>query len=148
MSIRVMTRVWDVDLPDSEKLVLLALADCANDEGFCWPSMATLARKCSKSDRTVQKAVKSLCQRGQLSREARLGKGVHYFVHPRSDCSPEEPSPPNASAQTPEANDVNPRSGFGQTVSNRKSTVTSRARRAKRSRGKLSGWRFGDDWDF
>ncbi len=41
MSIKIMTAVWNLDLPDSEKLALLALADCANDEGLCWPSMAT-----------------------------------------------------------------------------------------------------------
>ena len=51
MSVRLMTEVWAVSLPDSEKLVLLALADCANDEGLCWPSMATLARKCSNSEK-------------------------------------------------------------------------------------------------
>ncbi|MBK6707558.1 MAG: helix-turn-helix domain-containing protein [Sphingomonadales bacterium] len=44
MSIQIMTVVWELDLPDSEKLALLALADNANDEGYCWPSMATLAR--------------------------------------------------------------------------------------------------------
>ena len=54
MSVRIMTAVWSVTLPDSEKIVLLALADCANDEGLCWPSMATLAAKCSKSERDRQ----------------------------------------------------------------------------------------------
>jgi hypothetical protein len=37
-----MTLVWELELPDSEKLVLLALADCANDEGHCWPGMNAL----------------------------------------------------------------------------------------------------------
>ena len=98
-----MTVVWDICLPDSEKLALLALADCANDEGLCWPSMATLARKCSKSDRTVQKAIQSLCEKGHLSRDERPGKGVLYQIHPRSDCTPEKASPPKGTTQTPEA---------------------------------------------
>lgn len=103
MSVRVMTAVWDLPLPDSEKIVLLALADCANDEGHCWPSMATLARKCSKSDRTVQAAVKSLVEGGHLTRREVLGKGCNYTVHPRKDCTPEAPSPPKPATGTPEA---------------------------------------------
>jgi hypothetical protein len=110
--------VWELLLPDSEKLVLLALADCANDEGHCWPSMATLARKCSKSDRTIQGCIQSLCARGHLTRREVVGKGCNYTVHPivlfgenpRSDCAPEEVSPrrdctppPKSLRETPEA---------------------------------------------
>lgn len=94
MSIRIMTAVWDTQLPDSEKIVLLALADCANDEGLCWPSMATLTAKCSKSDRTIQAAIKSLAAAGHLTREERPGKGCRYTIHPRKDFSPEKASPP------------------------------------------------------
>ena len=82
MSIRVMSQVWEIELPDSEKLVLLALADSANDEGACWPSMRTLAGKCSKSDRTVQAAIKLLVEKGHLSRIEVPGKGCRYYVHP------------------------------------------------------------------
>lgn len=94
MSVRVMTAVWDIDLPDSEKIVLLALADSANDEGWCWPSMATLARKCSKTDRTVQGAIRDLCAAGHLTRIETRGKGCRYQVHPRKDFAPEATSPP------------------------------------------------------
>ena len=98
-----MSVVWELDLPDSEKLALLALADCANDEGYCWPSMATLAKKCSKSDRTVQKAIQSLMEKGHLSRDERPGKGVFYRIHPRRDFAPETASPPKGTTPTPEA---------------------------------------------
>ena len=103
MSVRVMTAVWELPLPDSEKIVLLALADCANDEGHCWPSMATLARKCSKSDRTVQAAIKALVEAGHLTRSEVPGKGCNYTVHPRKDCTPEDASPPKPVRKTPEA---------------------------------------------
>lgn len=103
MSVRVMTAVWGLDLPDSEKIVLLALADCANDEGGCWPSMATLAKKCSKTDRTVQASIKGLVERGHLSRVEIPGKGCRYTVHPRSDFTPEVTSPPKPLPHTPEA---------------------------------------------
>jgi DnaD/phage-associated family protein len=47
MSIRIMTMVWDKGPEDkNELLVLLALADHANDDGYCWPSMNSIARKC------------------------------------------------------------------------------------------------------
>lgn len=105
-----MTLVWELDLPDSEKLVLLALADCANDEGHCWPGMNTLKKKCSKSDRTVQLAIKMLCTKGHLTRREVLGKGCNYTVHPivrladpRTGFAPEGTSPPKGTTQTPEA---------------------------------------------
>jgi hypothetical protein len=83
MSVRVMSAVWELDLPASEKLVLLALADCANDEGLCWPSMSTIAKKCSKSDRTVQTSIKALADAGHLTRHEVLGRGCSYHIHPR-----------------------------------------------------------------
>lgn len=103
MSVTLMAAVWKVQLPDSEKLVLLALADCANDEGACWPSMKTLTEKCSKSDRTIQAAIKDLVGKGHLTRIERPGKGCLYRVHP---STPEAASPP----ATPEA--ISPRSDF------------------------------------
>ena len=102
MSVRIMTAVWTTHLPDSEKLVLLALADCANDEGLCWPSMATLATKCSKTDRTVQAAVKSLVTAGHLSRQELPGRGCRYIVHPISEAaSPPKPLRPRSQRRRP-----------------------------------------------
>lgn len=97
-----MTVVWELDLPDSEKLALLALADNANDEGYCWPSMATLARKCTKSDRTVQRSIQSLEEKGHLTREERPGRGVLYRIHPRQDVTPDKVSPPSPCPYTPD----------------------------------------------
>lgn len=98
-----MSLVWALDLPDSEKIVLLALADCANDEGHCWPGMRSLVKKCSKTDRTIQTAIKALVDAGHLTRREVLGKGCNYTVHPRTDFAPEAASPPKGTAQTPEA---------------------------------------------
>lgn len=116
MSVRVMTDVWGLDLADSQKIVLLALADCANDEGHCWPSMATLSAKCSKSARTVQGVIKQLVDAGHLTRREVPGKGCNYTVHPRRDCTPAETAPAQGTAQTPAEVAGHPRSGCGQTV--------------------------------
>jgi hypothetical protein len=35
------------------KLVLMALADSADDQGVCWPSIRPHAKKCTVSTRTV-----------------------------------------------------------------------------------------------
>lgn len=119
MSIRMMTRVWNMDLPDSQKIVLLALADSANDEGHCWPSMASLSRKCSKGERTIQGVIKKLVEAGHVTRHEVPGKGCNYTVHPRRDCTPAETAP------TPAETAPHPRSRCGQTViepsNNRKS---------------------------
>jgi hypothetical protein len=102
MSIKIITIVWELELPDSEKLALLALADAANDEGICWPSMETLARKCSKSDRTLQRAIKSLSDKGHLSRDERPGHGILYRIHPRHGVTPDTVSPVTGTTPTPD----------------------------------------------
>jgi hypothetical protein len=106
-----MTRVWDLDLPDSDKIVLLALADCANDEGHCWPSVASLVRKCSKSERTIQASIKRLVDEGLLIRREVFGKGCNYTVLPRTPAAaaprnartPAETAPPQPLRATPAA---------------------------------------------
>lgn len=67
MSIRLMSDVWRLDLPTVEKMVLLVIADHANDEGTqAYPSQATIAAKASISVRTVQRAVNTLCAQGYI----------------------------------------------------------------------------------
>ena len=41
MSIALMTKVWRMDLPTTDKMVLLALADAANDDGMCWTAVCS-----------------------------------------------------------------------------------------------------------
>jgi len=69
-----MNWAWGQALPPTPKLVLMALADAADDHGVCWPSAATLARKCSVSTRTVRRILQELVQRGLIDTEARFRK--------------------------------------------------------------------------
>ena len=74
MSIRVMSEVWRTNLPTTEKMVLLVIADHANDEGVeAWPSQATIATKASISIRTVQRCVNNLVKAGYLKMEKHAG---------------------------------------------------------------------------
>lgn len=66
MSVRWMSRVWSSPVPTqpTERLMLLALADNANDEGVCWPAVATLQRKCGlKTERGARKVLERLLGR-------------------------------------------------------------------------------------
>lgn len=53
MSIRTMARVWDQSQHSgSELLMLLALADFADDDGNSYPAVPTLAAKCRMTPAT------------------------------------------------------------------------------------------------
>lgn len=103
MSIKIMTAVWDrEDLSSTQKLVLLALADWANDDGLCWPSINRLAIKASLTSRAVQKTIRSLEDAGFIRREEVLGKGNRYWIStPLNDVHP-------CPTFTPPPNDVHP----------------------------------------
>lgn len=65
MSITLMARVWKLDLGKgdegrSRKLVLMALADHANDEGYCYPSAAYVGWKTDYSERQIQRILDDL----------------------------------------------------------------------------------------
>lgn len=67
-----MNWAWEQPLPPVPKLVLMALADNADDHGYCWPKMKTIAAKCSTSERTVQRTIKTLLAAGLLKKDARF----------------------------------------------------------------------------
>lgn len=55
------------------KLVLLKLADNANDQGECWPSYQYIADQCEMSKRSVMIHIAKLIEDGFLRKEHRLG---------------------------------------------------------------------------
>ena len=64
-----MARVWaQSSRKDGELLVLLALADFANDQGESWPSMPVLAHKARLSERQARKVLDKLVQAGEIRR--------------------------------------------------------------------------------
>lgn len=60
MSVKASHWAWLQALPPPQKVVLLAMADHADDLGRCWPSIGLLARKSCSSPRTVQRVIRDL----------------------------------------------------------------------------------------
>ena len=67
MSVRAMAWAWRQQLSGPEKLVLMAIADHADDDGICWPGNAHIARKCNLSQRSVQRHIKNLIDNGFMT---------------------------------------------------------------------------------
>lgn len=94
-----MTRVWETSCQNhTQKLVLLALADNANDQGECWPSMETIARKCDLSVQGVRNHIQKLEAYGLLGvdRSHSDTRSNRYAL-----TVPPTALPPNAVAPTP-----------------------------------------------
>jgi hypothetical protein len=66
MSIKAMNWAWGKVLPPVPKIILLKLADIANDSGVCWPSVRLLASSCGVSRRTVQRHLNEFVEQGLL----------------------------------------------------------------------------------
>lgn len=67
MSIKIMAEVWDnAEVEGASLLVLLALADYANDNGICWPAVGTLARKTRVSERHIRRLLGALERNGNI----------------------------------------------------------------------------------
>lgn len=76
MSIKVMSQVWDIEgIDSSECLILIALADHADDQGRCYPSIGRLAKRTKLSDRGVQKVISRLIEKGFVSVSPCAGQG-------------------------------------------------------------------------
>lgn len=56
MSVKVLSEVFDKSRTvGNARLILLALADCASEDGACWPSLNKLKKKAGVSKETVRK---------------------------------------------------------------------------------------------
>lgn len=82
MSIKLMSLVWDHGPNDAtQRFVLLALADRANDQGgSCYPSILELSKKCAMSQRTVIRAIDALVDGGFLVRKRHKSRSNSYTI--------------------------------------------------------------------
>ncbi|WP_078973455.1 helix-turn-helix domain-containing protein [Streptomyces sp. MMG1533] len=131
MSFKVTNWVWSrSESRNGARLVMLALADRADDNGCAWPSIDDLAERTNLSPRAVQKGITNLVELGELKVEN--GGGRHrsnrYRIVPKprtsdgvTDQEPRTsdgvsatetpnfaPETPNFEAETPNSATQNP----------------------------------------
>lgn len=154
-----MSAVWKVEsMSSTQKLVMLALADNANDQGECYPSMTMLARKTCLSDRSVRGTVRDLETAGFVRSEARPGTSTLYHLNvlprnvvpptPEGRSGPEPGAAPEGGAAlpgttfppTPEPHSGDPGTTFPLTITE-PSTEPSPNRQPKTSADWISWWR-------
>lgn len=93
MSNQILNRAWAVrGLSGTEKLVLIRLADRANDRGICFPGQTSLAEDCCVTTRTVRDALAALVESGHLriTVPATFSTPATYQVTPVASSTPPE----------------------------------------------------------
>jgi hypothetical protein len=89
------TWVWQhSEASGNDLLLLLALADIADDTGKCWPSVAHLAEKTRLSRATVQRRLHAMTEEGRLRTEDRRGTSNVYYLR----LDREDPQVPQSEA--------------------------------------------------
>jgi hypothetical protein len=81
MSVHVSSYVWkNSKSVGTDRVVLLAIADMANDEGECFPGIKRLAARANVTERSVQNSLKRLMELGELDIDYKSSKhGTNVF---------------------------------------------------------------------
>lgn len=121
-------------LNHTDKLVLLALADNANDEGLCWPSIRTICKKTCLSERGVQASLQRLIHTKTLQRIIRNGRSSNFYVRPPQDIHPAQDAPRTGCTEPPQ--DMHPRGApYAPRTVKEPSREPSLINRAKKTKG-------------
>ncbi|PVY81076.1 helix-turn-helix protein [Cupriavidus alkaliphilus] len=115
MSTIIMSQCWPLEgMSIAQKAVLISLADNANDQGVCWPSIPTISKRVCASERAVQNAIKWLEAAQVVTANRSNGRHTSYTVtpaaysppqeiHPRTTCTGAGDSPAQEMHHTPAA---------------------------------------------
>jgi DNA-binding MarR family transcriptional regulator len=106
MSIRIMSQVWENGPEDrGELLVMLALADFADDRGRCWPSIATIAKRARMTTRSAQRILRKLQSEGAVTISTGTGRAGcnEYVITPDARVTPDTVSPLTPVSRPPDA---------------------------------------------
>jgi len=88
MSVQFLSAAFEAQgLRPTQKLVLLALADRADQLGRCWPSYDDIRHRTGCKRNTISKALDALEEKGLLSRMHRFGSSTVYQLTFVSDHS-------------------------------------------------------------
>ncbi len=94
MSVKIMSQVWELDLPHNAQSIFLALADHADDDGYCYPSVGRLAWKTGYGVRQVQRTLKDLRDQKLAIPTGSVTGGRHNTVVYKLDPSAGRQKPP------------------------------------------------------
>jgi hypothetical protein len=161
MSIDASRWAWTQQITPSQKIVLLSLADRADEEGYCYPSVKRLELDCSMTRRTIQRNLSELEALKLIERKSRFtGSGQtsnDFFLigiidrHGEtksqgnrsgrrkpvksmdSDRTPPAPpvTPPRATSDTPPAPPVTPRTAIESSFNHKKKQQRTAEKTAK-----------------
>lgn len=97
MSIKIMDQVFDLKgVTPTEKLILLSLADHADESGRCYPSIDRLSLRTCLSERALQVNIRTLTQKGfiTIAKGGGRGRANEYIVsaNPAQETPFEKPS--------------------------------------------------------
>lgn len=93
MSLRATAWAWTVPVQPTAKLVLVALADHADEVGLCWPSVARLRTYTGLSERAIRGALRDLETAGVIITDAREGHVSRYRLTISGGVPPRQEMP-------------------------------------------------------
>ncbi len=82
-----MALCWPLQMPPTQKSVLVSLADNANDQGHCWPSIDTICERTCLGRTSVIDAIKQLEIGGHISADRSNGRKTSYMLHPNQSAT-------------------------------------------------------------
>jgi hypothetical protein len=106
MSTHYLSVCWKIELQPSPKLVLISLADQANDDGVCWPSVRTIGRRTGLSPRRISYWIGWLEKKKLLRRKIRAGHSSLLELTPAAGSTMSPATPLPSAAPTPVASDT------------------------------------------
>jgi hypothetical protein len=114
MSIHTSKRVWAHSKHSgTELLMMLAIADFADDQGNAYPAVGTLAERCRMSTRNVNHILAALRASGELEIRQNEGpKGTNRYRITLADQGLKRTSPPRPSKPLKPASPPGPEAGF------------------------------------
>lgn len=90
MSIKATNWAWSLALPPTVKLVLVSMANHADDEGECWPLQSRIAEMTGLTDRAVRYVMHGLRASGLVRSQGGKGRrGVFFLALEIDEITPE-----------------------------------------------------------
>ncbi|WP_423209057.1 helix-turn-helix domain-containing protein [Paracoccus yeei] len=113
MSVKIMSAVFESEtLGPTERLIMLALADHADDAGRCYPSLSRLQQRTGLSERAIQSNIRNLQSAGYITIIPGAGQGGAnvYIVRPNpaADAPPQQMHPRRKCTTPPQEVRPNP----------------------------------------